>query len=42
LWFKQVGAESGFYWYLTATIAMAAIAFVMLPETKTASQILED
>jgi MHS family alpha-ketoglutarate permease-like MFS transporter len=42
LWFKQAGAESGFYWYLTAIIAMAAIGFVMLPETKTASLIEDD
>jgi MHS family alpha-ketoglutarate permease-like MFS transporter len=42
LWFKQAGAESGFYWYLTAVIGMAAIAFVMLPETKTTSLIAED
>jgi MHS family alpha-ketoglutarate permease-like MFS transporter len=42
LWFKQAGAESGFYWYLTAVIGMAAIGFVMLPETKTASLIEED
>jgi MFS transporter, MHS family, alpha-ketoglutarate permease len=42
LWFKQTGAESGFYWYLTAIIAMAAVAFVMLPETRTASLIEED
>jgi MHS family alpha-ketoglutarate permease-like MFS transporter len=42
LWFKKVGAESGFYWYLTAIIGMAAIAFVMLPETKTTSLIEED
>jgi MHS family alpha-ketoglutarate permease-like MFS transporter len=42
LWFKQAGAESGFYWYLTAIIGMAAIAFVMLPETKRTSLIAED
>jgi MFS transporter, MHS family, alpha-ketoglutarate permease len=42
LWFKQAGAESGFYWYLTAVIGMAAIGFVMLPETKTTSLIKED
>ncbi|MEO7503979.1 MAG: MFS transporter [Sphingomicrobium sp.] len=39
LWFKQAGIESGFYWYLTAIIGMAAIGFVLLPETKTASLI---
>ncbi|GAA4742523.1 MFS transporter [Sphingomonas daechungensis] len=42
LWFKQAGVESGFYWYLSAVIGMAAIGFVMLPETKTNSQILEE
>src|SRR6185503_2458460 len=42
LWFKQAGAESGFYWYLTAIVGMAAIGFVMLPETRTASLIAED
>ena len=39
LWFKQAGIESGFYWYLTAIIGLAAIGFVLLPETKTASLI---
>jgi len=42
LWFKQAGVESGFYWYLSAVIGMALIGFLMLPETKTHSQILED
>jgi len=42
LWFKQAGMESGFYWYLSAVIGMAAIGFLMLPETKTESRILED
>ena len=42
LGFKKLHIESAFYWYLTAIIAMAAIAFVMLPETKTTSLIAED
>lgn len=42
LWFKTAGAESGFYWYLSAVIGMAAIAFVLLPETKHTSLITED
>ncbi len=42
LWFKQAGFESGFYWYLSAIIGMALIGFLMLPETKTSSQIIED
>ncbi|HEX6741652.1 MAG TPA: MFS transporter [Sphingomicrobium sp.] len=40
--FIKVGVESAFYWYLTAIIGMAAIGFLMLPETKTSSLILED
>lgn len=42
LWFKQAGLESGFYWYLSAVIGMALIGFLMLPETKTHSRIIED
>ena len=42
LWFKQAGIEAAFYWYLTAIIGMAAIAFVLLPETKRTSLIEED
>ncbi len=42
LWFKQAGIESGFYWYLSVVIGMAAIGFLMLPETKQHSLILED
>ena len=41
LWFKQAGVESGFYWYLSAVIAMAAVGFWMLPETKRTSLIRE-
>lgn len=42
LWFKQAGVESGFYWYLTAIIGMAAVGFILLPETKHTSLIEED
>ena len=37
LWFKQAGARAAFLFLgpLTAIIGMAAIAFLMLPETKT-------
>lgn len=42
LWFKQAGIESAFYWYVTAIIGAATIAFLMLPETKRTSLILED
>jgi MHS family alpha-ketoglutarate permease-like MFS transporter len=42
LWFKQAGAESGFYWYLTAILGMATVGFLLLPETKRTSLIVED
>ena len=42
LWFKKTGIEAGFYWYVTAIIGAATIAFLMLPETKRTSLILED
>lgn len=42
LWFKQAGIEAGFYWYVTAIIGCATIAFLMLPETKRTSLIVED
>ncbi len=42
LWFKSVGAEAGFYWYLTAIIGVATAGFLMLPETKKTSLITED
>ncbi|MBA3668249.1 MAG: MFS transporter [Sphingomonas sp.] len=41
LWFKQAGAESGFYWYLTVVIGMATVGFLMLPETKRTSLITD-
>jgi MFS transporter, MHS family, alpha-ketoglutarate permease len=42
LWFKARGHESGFYWYVTAVLAVATVAFAMLPETKITSLIAED
>ena len=42
LWFKSSGNESGFFWYVAAIVAMTVVAYVMLPETKTAGLIKED
>jgi MHS family alpha-ketoglutarate permease-like MFS transporter len=42
LWFKNAGAESGFYWYLAGVLGIATIGFAMLPETKITSRIEED
>jgi MHS family alpha-ketoglutarate permease-like MFS transporter len=42
LWFKDQGRENSFYWYVTAMLAFATIAFTLLPETQQASLIEED
>ena len=42
LWFKQAGLEAGFYWYVTAIIAVATIGFAALPDTGKHSRIVED
>jgi MFS transporter, MHS family, alpha-ketoglutarate permease len=42
LWFKSAGHESGFFWYVAAMVGMTVVAYLMLPETKTAGLIRED
>ncbi|QIK77829.1 MFS transporter [Sphingomonas piscis] len=42
LWFKNQGIESAFYWYVTAILGCATIAFALLPETQKTSLIEED
>jgi MFS transporter, MHS family, alpha-ketoglutarate permease len=42
LWFKSAGHESGFFWYVAVMVGMTVVAYVMLPETKTAGLIRED
>lgn len=42
LWFKSVGNESGFFWYVAVMVGMTVIAYALLPETKTASLIREN
>ncbi len=34
LWFKSIGAESAFYWYVSTILVATTIAFLMLPETR--------
>jgi MFS transporter, MHS family, alpha-ketoglutarate permease len=41
LWFKSAGHESGFFWYVAAMVGMTVVAYMMLPETKTAGLIRE-
>jgi MHS family alpha-ketoglutarate permease-like MFS transporter len=38
LWFKSAGFESGFFWYVTAAIAVSLFAYTRLPETRWKSQ----
>jgi MHS family alpha-ketoglutarate permease-like MFS transporter len=34
LWFKQVGFESGFYWYVSSCILVSLIVYLVMPETR--------
>ena len=39
LWFKSVGRESGFYYYLTACIAVSLVVYTLMRDTKKRSTI---
>lgn len=39
LWFKRSGMESGFYWYVTACIAVSLVVYVLMPDTRQTSRI---
>lgn len=42
LWFKHRGMESGFYTYVTVVIAASLVVYVLMPDTRKTSRILED
>lgn len=42
LWFKRAGLESGFYWYVTACIAVSLLVYVWMPDTRRHSRIDQD
>ena len=42
LWFKRIGHESGFYWYVTACIACSLIVYVTMRDTRKHSLIDRD
>jgi MHS family alpha-ketoglutarate permease-like MFS transporter len=42
LWFKSIGYESGFYWYVTACIACSLGVYVWMPDTRATSLIDKD
>ncbi|MCL1634215.1 MFS transporter [Luteimonas sp. SX5] len=39
LWFKDIGHESGFYWYVTACIGCSLLVYVFMRDTRTYSRI---
>ncbi len=42
LWFKGIGHESGFYWYVTACIAVSLMVYTAMPDTQKHSRIDQD
>lgn len=42
LWFKSIGMESGFYWYVTACIGCSLLVYVNMKDTRANSRITED
>lgn len=42
LWLKSIGHERWFYFYISGLAACSLVAYVLMRETKTSSQILED
>jgi MFS transporter, MHS family, alpha-ketoglutarate permease len=37
LWFKSIGHESWFYWYLTGCIAVSLLVYLTMRDTKATS-----
>jgi len=42
LWFKGIGSETGFYWYVSAMIAVSLAVYLRLPETRNRSRLDAD
>lgn len=42
LWFKEIGCESGFYWYVTACIACSLLVYLLMQDTKQFSRMDKD
>ena len=42
LWLKTQGVERGFYWYVTAMIAVSLVVYWRMADTRDASRITED
>lgn len=39
LWLKSIGLEQGYYWYVTACIAVSLLVYLFMPETRQTSLI---
>lgn len=42
LWFKNIGMESGFYWYVSACIGCSLLVYVFMRDTKKCSSLDKD
>ena len=42
LWFKSAGMETGYYWYVTACIAVSLLVYVTMKDTRKHSRITTD
>ncbi|WP_397451568.1 MFS transporter [Pseudomonas sp. NA-150] len=42
LWFKSIGMETGYYWYVTACIAISLLVYVFMKDTRKHSRIDTD
>ena len=42
LWFKSIGHETGYYWYVTICIAVSLCVYAVMPDTRATSRIDTD
>ena len=42
LWFKSIGMETGYYWYVTACIACSLLVYATMKDTRKHSRIETD
>ncbi|MBP6799152.1 MAG: alpha-ketoglutarate transporter, partial [Luteimonas sp.] len=42
LWFKDIGRETGFFWYVTACIGASLLVYLAMPDTRATSRIDRD
>jgi len=42
LWFKDIGHETGFFWYVTACISVSLLVYLKMPDTRATSRIDRD